>query len=58
MEEIQRSLFVSQIADDKESLERIEEILIQLLGHNDISIRDQVVILLNMLYDGVDWQLQ
>lgn len=31
--------------------------LIQLLGYYDISVRDQAVVLLNMLYDGIDWQL-
>lgn len=28
------------------------------MGYCEISIRDQAVVLLNMLYDGVDWQLQ
>jgi len=31
--------------------------LIQLLGYHEISIRDQAVVFLNMLYDGIDWQL-
>lgn len=31
--------------------------MIQLLGYFEISVRDQAVVLLNMLYDGVDWQL-
>jgi hypothetical protein len=35
----------------------IEKILVQLLGYNDISVRDQVVVFLNMLYDETDWQL-
>jgi hypothetical protein len=58
MEEIQRALFVAQIADDKEGLFWIEKLLIQLQGYYDLSIRDQSIVLLNMLYDGVDWQLQ
>ena len=40
LEEIQRSLFVAQIADDKEGLYWIEKLLIQLMGYNDMSIRD------------------
>ena len=43
--------------NNKESLFLIEKILIQLLGYYDMLVRDQAVILLNMLYDGVDWQL-
>jgi len=27
------------------------------MGYPDIAIRDQAVVLLNMLYDEVDWQL-
>jgi len=55
LEEIQRALFVAQIADDKSGLFWIEKLLIQLQGYCDISIRDQAIVLLNMLYDGVDW---
>ena len=58
LEEIQRALFVAQIADDKNGLYWIEKLLIQLQGYCDIGIRDQAIVLLNMLYDGVDWQLQ
>jgi hypothetical protein len=50
-------LFVAQIADDQEALHLIEKLLVQLLGYCDLTIRDQVVVLLNMLYDGVDWQI-
>lgn len=57
LEEIQRALFVAQIADDREGLFWIEKLLIQLQGYCEISIRDQAIVLLNMLYDGVDWQL-
>jgi len=57
-EEIQRALFVAQIADDREGLGWIEKLLVQLLGYCDIQIRDQSIVLLNMLYDSVDWQLQ
>ena len=57
IEQLQRQLFVAQITDNKESLSWIEKILVQLLGYSDMLVRDQAVILLNMLYDGVDWQL-
>jgi len=58
LEEIQRALFVAQIADDTEGLNWIERLLIQLQGYADITIRDQAIVLLNMLYDGLDLQLQ
>jgi len=58
IENLQRYLFVAQIADNKESLKLIEKILVQLLGFQDIFVRDQATVLLNMLYDGVDWQMQ
>ena len=58
LEEIQRALFVAQISDDQPALHLIEKLLIQLMGYCDIAIRDQAVVLLNMLYDEVDWQLQ
>jgi hypothetical protein len=45
------------ISDDKDSLHWIEKLLVQLLGYSDISVRDQAVVFLNMLYDGHDWQI-
>jgi len=56
MPEIQRFLFYSQISQNAQSQFYLEKLLIQLLGHQDLEIRDQAIILLNMLYDGVDWQ--
>ena len=58
MEEIQRALFVAQISNDSDALYLLEKLLIQLMGFCDITIRDQSVVLLNMLYDKLDWQLQ
>ena len=58
LEEVQRALFVAQIADDKNALYWIEKLLIQLQGYYEMTVRDQAIVLLNMLYDGVDWQLQ
>ena len=57
LEDIQKALFVAQIAGDKDALYLIEKLLIQLMGFCDISVRDQAVVLLNMLYDEIDWQL-
>ncbi|MDR3736752.1 MAG: alpha-amylase family protein, partial [Acidobacteriaceae bacterium] len=46
----------SQISQNLVSHHYLEKLLIQLLGHSEIEIRDQAIVLLNMLYDGVDWQ--
>lgn len=58
LEEIQRALFFAQIRDDQVSLSYIEKLLVQLLGYYEMSVRDQAIVLLNMLYDNVDWELQ
>jgi len=54
---LQNYLFVAQITGNKESLRCIEKTLIQLLGYVDVYVRDEAVILLNMLYDEHDWQM-
>lgn len=56
MQDIRRYLFYAQIQQNKVSLHYLEKLLIQLLGHYDFDIRDQSIVCLNMLYDGVDWQ--
>jgi starch synthase len=56
MQDIRKYLFYAQIQQNKNSLHYLEKLLIQLLGHYDFDIRDQSIICLNMLYDGVDWQ--
>ena len=38
--DIQRSLFVAQLSDDKETLYWIEKMLVQLLGYYEITVRD------------------
>lgn len=40
LSDIQRSLFVAQISDDRQTLELLEKLLIQLLGHHDMTFRD------------------
>jgi hypothetical protein len=57
LEDVQRQLLFALICDDKDSLHWIEKLLIQLLGYYDLSVRDQAIIFLNILYDGMDWQL-
>lgn len=49
---------MAQITGNKESLRWIERTLIQLLGYVDINVRDEAIVLLNMLYDEHDWQMQ
>jgi starch synthase len=44
------------IARDAESSKYAEKLLIGLLGHPLQAIRDQSVVMMNVLYDGVDWQ--
>eukprot|EP01022_Parablepharisma_sp_SALTPOND_P024880 TRINITY_DN55_c0_g1_i1.p1 TRINITY_DN55_c0_g1~~TRINITY_DN55_c0_g1_i1.p1 ORF type:complete len:1631 (+),score=215.10 TRINITY_DN55_c0_g1_i1:3219-8111(+) len=56
LSDIQKYLFYSQISQNVVSQHYLEKLLIQLLGHADLEIRDQTIVLLNMLYDGVDWQ--
>jgi len=46
---------VAQITGNKDELKLIERLLIQMLGYHDITVRDQAIVLLNMVYDGVDW---
>ena len=43
------------IARDSRSNHYLEKLLIGSLGHTHQDIRDQAVVLLNVLYDGVDW---
>jgi hypothetical protein len=40
LEQIQRALFVAQIADDQDALHLIEKLLVQLMGYCDLTIRD------------------
>ena len=57
LKELKHNLFYSQISQDRSSLYYIEKLLVGLLGHSDMRIRDESIKLLNLLYDGVDWQL-
>ena len=55
MDDIQKSLFFSQLVGDKDSLYYIEKLLIQLQGYCEMFVRDKAVVLLNVLYDCTDW---
>jgi hypothetical protein len=41
-----------------EEIRIIEEVLIGMLGHKILRIKERGVILLNIIYDEVDWQLK
>lgn len=56
LQDLQRYLFYTQIGQNSISYHYLEKLLIQLLGHSEIDVRDQSIVLLNMLIDGVDWQ--
>eukprot|EP01022_Parablepharisma_sp_SALTPOND_P008190 TRINITY_DN135350_c2_g1_i1.p1 TRINITY_DN135350_c2_g1~~TRINITY_DN135350_c2_g1_i1.p1 ORF type:complete len:1045 (+),score=80.36 TRINITY_DN135350_c2_g1_i1:2070-5204(+) len=56
MLDLRRYLFYAQIQQNQVSLHYLEKLLIQLLGHYDFDVRDQSIVYLNMLYDGIDWQ--
>lgn len=52
------SLFHSQIYQDENSLHYIEKLLILLLGHWNKNVIDNSVVLLNVFYDGIDFQFK
>jgi len=56
MPELQKYLFYSQTVPNAVTIHYLEKLFIQLLGHSDLEIRDHAIVLLNTLYDGVDWQ--
>ena len=42
---------------DKDEQNRLEELLIGMLGHQEQKIREKSVVYLNVIYDENDWQL-
>lgn len=58
LEQIEEELLLHLRANDTISLQRIERILICLLGHPHTQCREFSARLLNVLYDGHDWQLK
>lgn len=58
LNDIENDLCHSLIESKSSTLNSIETLLIGMLGHPEISIRDAAVQYLNVLYDGVDWQLR
>ncbi len=39
------------------SIMHLERLLVSLVGHMTKGVRERATVLLNMLYDGTDWQL-
>ena len=58
LSDLEDVLYYTQFKRDKTALDYIERLLICLLGHKEPSVREQAVIFLNILYDGIDWQLK
>lgn len=57
LDSLSSDLWHCLLADDKESMKRIERLLIGLLGHWDEGIRSLATMHLNAFYDDTDWQL-
>lgn len=55
LNDIDQEVGKSVIARDAGVNRYLEKLLIGALGHPHQAIRDQSVVLLNVLYDGVDW---
>jgi len=53
---LSKLLFVFQNVSDKESINNLERLFIQLLGHFEREVRNQAVVGLNMIYDESNWQ--
>ena len=47
---------IFQTVNDKKSLNILEKLLIQLLGHTEKDVRNNAVRMLNMIYDNTTWQ--
>jgi starch synthase len=57
LDSLSSDLWHCLLADDKESMKRIERLLIGLLGHWDEGTRSLATMHLNAFYDDTDWQL-
>jgi len=55
---LQRIITDSLAHQDTESLELLKRLFISLQGHHVSQVREKAVIYLNLLIDGVDWQLE
>ena len=53
---IRKLIGIFQNANDLESLDILERLLIQLLGHFEKDVRNNAVKMLNMIYDQTTWQ--
>lgn len=58
LNEIEDTLYYAIFSVDQQSKQYLERLLIGILGHRNPDIRERAVVYLNILYDGVDWQLR
>ena len=56
-DKLEKAIIIAQLWHDQDSLDLIERLLIQLLGYHEMNIRAVAAVLLNVFYDGHDWQL-
>lgn len=56
LDEISQIVYAHIISRNLKLNDYIEKLLIGMLGHSIKKVRDQSIVLLNILYDGVDWQ--
>jgi starch synthase len=54
--QLKKLLIVFQNVNDKESIENLERLYIQLLGHFERELRNEAVKVLTMIYDESNWQ--
>lgn len=57
LKDIEYDLNVNIRTNDEISLKHLERLLISLLGFDNLLVRENAVRLLNILYDGHDWQV-
>ena len=58
LRELEIDICIFLFENKKKYFDYIETLLICMLGHRDMVICDHAIILLNILYDKVDWQLR
>ena len=56
IKELKKYLVAFQNIADQNSIKNLERLFIQLLGHVEKDVRNEAVVMLNMLYDETNWQ--
>ena len=56
--DLEHTLYYSVYSQNKENLEFLERLFIGLLGHHYQEVRETASIYLNVIYDGIDWQIR